>query len=557
MKLVPLRELLLALLLTPALSAQFYGLSSATDGSAVYFATTLRLRNTSEPRNSKIFVATQSSVSLFRARETATAPPGPCIVGGFADYAGAETSSAGTVALTYLAQAYSGCSFPPYRYVTQIVTPSGDTDISGITRISASGRFALTYLAATARPSSGFALTIVDLQTGVKSPVPPPITLQFGESVYGSSGRVIANDGTAILGITDVFRNYRGYLLKPGGAQGVAPQPFPDSAGMPLIIDAAASKVICRTQSSLYILDLRTSQSTLLGPAEQFATNLRASDDVRRLLYILNGQAHVLDTVTLADRPLLTDPEKISEAAISGDGKFVHAVTDGGRLLKINVDDASQTELIGRTPYLSSVAISAIPGFTTTLNGVALSDTTIQGTLPLTPWLGNVTMWIGERKVPVTRLTPTSVSIIVPWDIQPAEDGTIRIQAEVPADRTPFYFPEVITTLFEYGSVGSGAIARQDWTQTYVGPINTGEIIHVYAIGLGPVSPDVPEGTAAPATEPFARLAQPLTCPNAEVLYAGLSPGTVERVYQVDIRIGPTPGYQKFNCTQPGRDTSL
>ena len=265
---MPLRELLLAILLTPALSAQFYGLSSAADGSAVYFATTLRLRNTSEPRNSKIFVATQSSVSLFRARETAPAPPGPCNVGGFANYAGAETSSGGTIALTYLAQANGGCSFPPYTYNTQIVTPSGDTDIPGITRISASGRFALTYLAATARPSSGFALTIVDLQTGVKSPVPRPSPCSSANPYFCSSGRVIANDGTAILGITDSFRSYRGYLLKPGAV----PQPFPDTAGIPLIIDAAASKVICRTQSSLYILDLRTSQSTLLGPSEQFAT---------------------------------------------------------------------------------------------------------------------------------------------------------------------------------------------------------------------------------------------------------------------------------------------
>ena len=35
-------------------------------------------------------------------------------------------------------------------------------------------------------------------------------------------------------------------------------------------------------------------------------------------------------------------------------------------------------------------------------------------------------------------------------------------------------------------------------------------------------------------------------------VFAGLSPGTVERVYQIDIRIGPTPGYQKFTCSLGG-----
>ena len=160
-------------------------------------------------------------------------------------------------------------------------------------------------------------------------------------------------------------------------------------------------------------------------------------------------------------------------------------------------------------------------------------------------------MWIGERKVPVVQLAPNSVSIIVPWDIQP-DAGSIRIQAEAPGDRTPFYFPEIETSLLNEAAPVAGPILRQDWTQTYSGPINTGEIIHVYAIGFGPVAPEVPEGAAAPSAEPLSRTTRPLSCSNADVLYAGLAPGAVERVYQIDIRIGPTPGYQKFTCTLAG-----
>jgi uncharacterized protein (TIGR03437 family) len=153
-------------------------------------------------------------------------------------------------------------------------------------------------------------------------------------------------------------------------------------------------------------------------------------------------------------------------------------------------------------------------------------------------------MRIGERKAPVVRLEPTSVRILIPWDIA----GTVRIVAEVPGDNTPFDFPGL-----EVGVANprpqTGAIGRQDWTQTYSGPVNTGEIIHVFAVGLGPVSPEVPDGAAGPFVEPFARLTQRLSCANAEILYAGLAPGTVERVFQVDLRIGPTAGYQQFKCT--------
>ena len=190
-----------------------------------------------------------------------------------------------------------------------------------------------------------------------------------------------------------------------------------------------------------------------------------------------------------------------------------------------------------------------------TLPGTALSDTTIDATLPLKPWLGNVTMWIGERKVPMVQLTPTSVSFIVPWDLP--SSAPIRMLAEAAGDNTPFYFPETETSLYPNAGPRAGAIYRQDWTPTFVGPIHTGEIIHVFATGFGPVAPDVPEGAAAPSAEPYARLTSPLTCSNAEVLYAGLAPFAVERIYQIDLRIGPTPGYQKFTCTQAPADPFL
>jgi uncharacterized protein (TIGR03437 family) len=154
-------------------------------------------------------------------------------------------------------------------------------------------------------------------------------------------------------------------------------------------------------------------------------------------------------------------------------------------------------------------------------------------------------MWIGERKVPVLALTPDSIRFLVPWDVS----GTIKILAEVPGRNTPFDFPAVEATIANESFPRAGAIARQNWQQTYVGPVNTGEIIHVYAIGLGPVAPEVPDGAAAPSAEPLARITRGLVCSNAEILYAGLAPGAVERVYQIDIRIGPAPGYQQFVCT--------
>jgi uncharacterized protein (TIGR03437 family) len=548
--LVSARIALLAVFLTSSLPAQFTGISSTADGSSLYFTTALRLKGSTEPRNGKVFVAAQDGVTLFRAREPAFPPADSpaCTVGGFADYLGAETSAAGVVALSYQAHgAAATCSYPPFGLMTHLVTATGESDLPGVVRLSAAGRYAIVYNQLSSRQPSPFTLAYLDLQTGTQTPL-PSIALTFPESVLLPEirGRVIANDGTTILGISDAGAHYRGYLLKPGAD----PQPFP-ADGQPLIIDAAASKVLYRTETSFYLLDLGTLQSTLLGTADQLAFYLAMSDDARRLLFLGNGQVHVLDTATLLDRTLTSDPAIVTQASISGDGKFVHAVTGNGRILKINVDDGTQTELIGHTPFLDVFYGPVTPGLTLTLTGSGLSDSVINGTVPLNAWLGNVTMWIGERKVPVAQLTPNSVSIIVPWDIQ-SDGGSIRIQAEAPGENTPFYFPEVIPTLSAIQVPVAGPIARQDWSRTFVGPINTGEIIHVFAIGFGPVSPEVPQGAAAPAAEPFSRLTQSLACSNAEILYAGLAPYAVERVYQIDMRIGPTPGYQKFTCSLGG-----
>ena len=545
------RIALFAALLTSTLSAQFSGLSSTANGSSIYFATTLFLRGTPRLLNGKIFVATQNGVSLFRAHEPSNPPADaqPCTSGGFVGYVGAETSAAGVVALSYRANSTDdGCSHPINTLMTELVTDSGATSLPGIVRLSANGPYALVYVATTGRLRTSFVLSFLDLRTGVQTPVtvPVPAFPEYVQAPYGG-GRVIADDGTVLLAVTDGSYTRHGYILKPGADAAS----FPIADGMPLIIDAAASKVLYQKQDGVYLLDLGTLQSTLLVPADQPAYGFQMSDDARRLLFLRDGQVHVLDTATVMDHALTSDAAKITEAAISGDGKAVFAVTGIGRLLKIDADTGSQIELIGRTPYLNSFGVYVVPGLTLTLTGSGLSDSTINGTVPLNDWLGNVTMWIGERKVPVTQLTPDSVSIIVPWDIQ-SDGGSIRIQAEAPGDHTPFYFPEVIASLYPDPFPRAGAIARQDWTRTYVGPINTGEIIHVYAVGFGPVFPEVPDGAAEPSAEPFSRITQSLTCSNAEILYAGLSPGTVERVYQLDIRIGATPGYQKFTCALGG-----
>jgi uncharacterized protein (TIGR03437 family) len=78
-------------------------------------------------------------------------------------------------------------------------------------------------------------------------------------------------------------------------------------------------------------------------------------------------------------------------------------------------------------------------------------------------------------------------------------------------------------------------------------PAKPGDTLTIYAIGLGPTSPSVSTGQAAPVAEPFARLIttpvircggdNPLS-PTATPSFAALSPGFAG-LYQINVQIPP------------------
>jgi len=83
-------------------------------------------------------------------------------------------------------------------------------------------------------------------------------------------------------------------------------------------------------------------------------------------------------------------------------------------------------------------------------------------------------------------------------------------------------------------------VANQDFNRNSAArPAHPGEVLHLYATGLGAVSPAVEEGVAAPAQP----LATSITNPNVflgarqlSVAYSGLAPG-LAGVWQLDVQL--------------------
>ena len=124
----------------------------------------------------------------------------------------------------------------------------------------------------------------------------------------------------------------------------------------------------------------------------------------------------------------------------------------------------------------------------------------------------------------------------------------------------PMFRPEVVMTADGLALLHAGDSSLV----TSAKPAHSGEILSVFAAGLGPTRPGVDPGQPFPASP-----LQPVNSPvevtvngnPAEVLYAGGYPGSVDR-YQVNFRIpdGTLPGMATLRLTSgfvPGSDVSI
>jgi uncharacterized protein (TIGR03437 family) len=539
----------------------FTGLATPYDGSVVYFASTLALKGSNQPNYGKLFVADEYGVRLFRLLVEIDPAPSliTCVPGTQYSIFGADITADGKTIAAQGQLTHTGyCNI--YLSATDLISAAGDRELQGYVRLSPQGRYAIADTSL--GPFIGASAQFLDFQTGSQTPIPlPDVGGPWPLSL--PVGRAIADDGTA------VFSYYNSaFIARPGQAL----QPFPVSQASPLAIDASGTQILYAADD-IRLLDVRT-QNDRLVLSGQTGTVTGMSDDGQRVLFLQGRQTSIVQTDGSAPRSLTSDPAGISWAVLSGSGKIAYAVTGAGRLLKINVDSGDQIELIGRTPYLEGSAGGVDAGMAASVTGTGFSDGSFDAAPPLPLSLGGVTVRIGDRlaraeqgrqaavrprkpvrmsdrPVPMLQVTPTQVSFLVPWDIQPA--GSLptetKLTVETPGQHSPFDFPE--TSIIIDTAPRAGDIAHQNWNGLVSNdsPAHAGEIVHIWAVGLGATNPEVPTGVVAPSAEPLARLAAPLVCSNSDVLYAGLVPGYLERVYQVDLRLGSQTGYLKFTCS--------
>ena len=186
------------------------------------------------------------------------------------------------------------------------------------------------------------------------------------------------------------------------------------------------------------------------------------------------------------------------------------------------------------------------PGSLITLYGAGLAPgEQVAGKLPLPLQMNSVAVKLNGSPVPLYSVTPEQISCLVPFDITAVSSIAVNYagsESSVQLGSSAFRSdaaPGIFTlSLDSQGAVligGAGLIARAP-ADAQSRPARRGEIIEIYATGLGAVSNPPALGNAGSA-DPLSRTLGAtivvIGTSRATVLYSGLAPG-LPGVYQVN-----------------------
>lgn len=525
--------------------AQFSGLSATGDGSLLYFSSNLRLRGSADSFYAKLFRTSGQTPTLFLAQQ-----PGEPIgwtVSNFYDLVAPQVSGDGSIVAYTGVRACgggSGCLGVQTAQGT-LADSSGKALLSdtGYVNLSPNAQYAL-FFARNTFANQVPPAELISLATGARTTVPYTIGAQ--------ARRRVANDGTVAIVDAGAVR-----LWQVTGEQTLAGVSIPaTSYAEPLLfISADARRLVYQTPRGLARYDRTTAAEGILTTAAPSSVSI--DDNATAVAYVdpVDSQIHL----AAPSRQLTHETEGISEVALSGDGRVAFAVTRLGRLLRIEISSGAVKEIVSRTPSITDSTLPSLasygvvsPGSLVPLTGLGLSASSQVATPPLPRTLADVRIRIAGVDAAIQSVSPEMIWLQVPWELPEQQAARFELlSGDSPFETAPqtvdvlTLAPNIFETVDPVNGYEFYSIAvHQDWSGlvTPASPAHSGEVITLYFNGLGPVTPAVATGEAAPAQN-LARLTQPLRCqfwdstPNDSAVYfAGLAPGMVG-VYQVSLQV--------------------
>lgn len=259
--------------------------------------------------------------------------------------------------------------------------------------------------------------------------------------------------------------------------------------------------------------------------------------------YVLNGDGSAYDSyynywassdgsirVGYSQGPYLGINVAFQSPSLSGSGVYISP---------IGVENAASS-----APFTAFVS----PGEFVTLYGSGLADTTTSASVPFPQNVGGVAVTVNQVQAPVYYVSPTQISFVVPFittqsvaEIQVNNNGKL---SNIVTDFVGQTSAGVFTNT-PVGGIGIAAAERPDYSVvSESNPAQVGETIAVYMAGMGAVSNQPMDGTAAPSNPlsytnntPYIYLTDTSgNSAQATETFSGLAPGFAG-LYQINFTI--------------------
>ena len=195
------------------------------------------------------------------------------------------------------------------------------------------------------------------------------------------------------------------------------------------------------------------------------------------------------------------------------------------------------------------------PGSLVSLFGVNLaSSEAVNAELPLPTVLADAEIYVNGELARLLFVSANQVNFQLPYGLGGDSASIVASRNGALSQPLTIQLIEASPAIFTLDGTGAGpaaALRSGGILVTADDPVEPGEILTLFANGLGEVEPSVASGEPAPSTPPLARVTAELTVTfdgePAEVLFAGLAPGFVG-LYQLNVRV--SAGAAQFPTVQ-------
>jgi uncharacterized protein (TIGR03437 family) len=175
-------------------------------------------------------------------------------------------------------------------------------------------------------------------------------------------------------------------------------------------------------------------------------------------------------------------------------------------------------------------------------NGTA-AVTSSTGILPIS--LGGVTVYISGKPGSIFYISPKQVNVLIPYNLSAGPSSVVILRDGTAGPAVPIVLTATAPGLFELGATTILATHADGSLITASSPAVAGEVVIIYAVGLGPTIPEQNDGEVPPRSAVIANFASMNVLLNgapvvhSAIQYAGITPGCAG-LYQINLLL-PTP----------------